>query len=90
MRFLTLVAAATLIIASAQTAWSADAPVAKTAVTVFVSKGSASSVTKSLNQLHAKMEADGWVYRDMGVYTEDGDLQGIFVTYVRLPAGASP
>jgi hypothetical protein len=51
--------------------------------TVFVSKGSASSVLKGINAMHAKMEAEGWDYRDMGVYTEDGDLEGVFLTYVR-------
>jgi hypothetical protein len=56
---------------------------AKNVVTVFVNKGSAGAVTKEINKVHAKMEAEGWVYRDMGVYTEDGDLEGIFVTYVK-------
>jgi hypothetical protein len=51
--------------------------------TLFVEKGSASSVLKAINVLHAKMEAEGWSYRDMSVYTEDGDLEGVFVTYVR-------
>ncbi len=43
-------------------------------------------MTKAINKMHAKMEAEGWIYKDMGVYTEDGDLQGVFVTYVRQPA----
>ncbi|MEO6079545.1 MAG: hypothetical protein ABIQ86_07190 [Steroidobacteraceae bacterium] len=58
--------------------------------TMFVDKGSARSVLKAINVLHAKMEADGWVYRDMSVYTEDGDLQGIFVTYTRPMTDAEP
>jgi hypothetical protein len=51
--------------------------------TLFVEKGSASSVLKAINALHAKMEAQGWRYQDMSVYTEDGDLEGVFVTYTR-------
>lgn len=43
-------------------------------------------MTKAINKMHARMEAEGWTYKDMGVYTEDGDLQGVFVTYVRQPA----
>lgn len=62
---------------------------AQTARTVFVDKGSAKSLVKALNALHAKMEAEGWKYQDMSVYTEDGDLEGIFVTYVRA-APATP
>jgi hypothetical protein len=76
-----------------QPALAAEPEAAKSITTVFVSKGSASSVTKALNKLHAKMEAQGWAYSDMEVYTEDGDLEGIFVTYVRAPevaAAAAP
>jgi len=29
------------------------------------------------------MEKDGWRFADLEVYTENGDMQGIFVTYVR-------
>lgn len=74
--------------ASVQPALAAEPAAATTMTTVFVNKGSSSSVTKALNKLHAEMEAAGWAYGSMSVYTEDGDLQGIFVTYVR-PAGAS-
>jgi hypothetical protein len=55
--------------------------------TLFVEKGSASAVLKAINALHAKMEAEGWSYRDMSVYTEDGDLEGVFVTYARMAPG---
>jgi hypothetical protein len=55
--------------------------------TLFVEKGNASAVLKAINALHARMEAEGWSYRDMSVYTEDGDLEGVFVTYVRATPG---
>ena len=87
MRITTLFAAAILTALCVQPALAADPAPAKSMVTVFISKGSASAVTKALNEMHAKMEADGWAYKDMGVYTENGDLQGLFVTYVR-PAAA--
>jgi hypothetical protein len=97
----TISAAAAALMTAAlafQPAVAAEPEAAKAITTVFVSKGSASSVTKALNKLHAKMEAQGWAYSDMEVYTEDGDLEGIFVTYVRAhetapaaaPAVATP
>lgn len=42
-------------------------------------KGSASKLTDS----HRNAEAQGWDFDEMAVYTEDGDLQGFFVTYTR-------
>jgi hypothetical protein len=87
---LLIATAVAALVASPALVLAKDPPPAKNTITVFVSKGSASSVTKEINKVHAKMEADGWVYRDMGVYTEDGDLEGIFVTYVRpQPTGVS-
>lgn len=83
MRIATLVGAAVLSALCFQPALAADPAPAKNMVTVFISKGSASSVTKAVNEMHAKMEAEGWSYKDMDVYIENGDLQGLFVTYVR-------
>ncbi len=94
MRNVILGAAAALVVGvlAAQPAVAAEPEAAKLTTTVFVNKGNASSVTKALNKLHAKMELEGWTYADMEVYTEDGDLEGIFVTYVRsaapMPAAA--
>lgn len=92
MRKIILGAAAAALLAGvfgAQPAVAAEPEAAKTVTTVFVNKGSASSVTKALNKLHAKMEAEGWSYAEMEVYVEDGDLEGIFVTYVRAAAPAT-
>jgi hypothetical protein len=91
----TISAAAAALMTAAlafQPAVAAEPEAAKSITTVFVNKGSVSSVTKALNKLHAKMEAEGWAYSDMEVYTEDGDLEGIFVTYVRsaAPVAAMP
>ena len=87
MRFRVMLAAVSLaLLVGFQPVRAADPPPAKTMITVFIDKGSSSAVTKAINSMHAKMEAGGWTYKDMGVYTEDGDLQGVFVTYVRQPA----
>jgi hypothetical protein len=85
MRKIILGAAAALLtgVLSVQPALAAEPEMATQVRTVFVNKGNASAVTKALNKMHAKMEADGWSFADMNVYVEDGDLEGIFVTYVR-------
>ena len=37
---------------------------------------------------HAEMAKQGWKFQDLDVYTEDGDMKGLFITYVREPAPA--
>ena len=87
MRLRVVIAALSLaLLVGFQPVRAADPVPAKTIITVFVGKGNSSSVTKAINELHAKMEVQGWTYKDMAVYTEDGDLQGIFVTYIRQAA----
>jgi len=54
------------------------------ASTLFVSnrgkrKGSAEKLTES----HKNAEAQGWSFDEMSLYTENGDLQGFYVTYTR-------
>ena len=56
--------------------------------TVFVSGHGESSMADKVNKMHAEMAAKGWRFADLDVYTENGDMQGIFVTYVRDPAPA--
>jgi hypothetical protein len=87
MRRTTAFLAASIAALAFQPALAADKiPPAQNTVTKFVSKGSSSAVITAMNKLHAEMEAQGWAYKDMGVYTEDGDLAGLFVTYVKPPA----
>jgi hypothetical protein len=87
MRFGVVLAAVSLaLLAGFQPVRAADPAPAKTMITAFVDKGSSSAVTKAINKMHAKMEAEGWTCQYMGVYTEDDDLQGVFVTYVRQSA----
>jgi hypothetical protein len=38
--------------------------------------------SEKLNKMHAQMEAKGWKFGDLEIYTEDGDMKGAFVTYV--------
>ena len=55
-------------------------------ITVFVKarfarkkKGAARALTES----HAKHQQEGYRYEDMVIYTENGDLEGFFVTYIK-------
>jgi len=56
------------------------------ASTIFVSdrtgsrkKGSA----KKIIETHKSSESQGWDFKDLEIYIEDGDLQGFFITYTR-------
>jgi len=54
-----------------------------TTKTVWVDGKGQSSMASEVNETHGKMQKDGWRFADMEVYTEDGDMKGMFVTYVR-------
>lgn len=61
-------------------------PQSGSSITVFVGakfgrkqKGAAKALTKS----HAKYFQNGYHFTDLGVYTENGDLEGFFVTYTK-------
>ncbi len=66
---------------------SAPAPVTWTkATTVFVNtviRSRTGGSARRLNESHAEMEAKGWRFLDLEAYTENGDLVGFFVTYVK-------
>jgi hypothetical protein len=56
------------------------------AVTVFhdVSRiGRKDRAAANLTRRHADMAVEGWRFADSVVYTENGDLEGLFVTYIR-------
>ena len=60
----------------------------RTAVSVFVDVdfgGREDRAAKALNQAHAAFGAHGYELVDVTAYTENGDLQGFFVSY-RRPA----
>lgn len=68
----------------------APAPVpavaAAKATTVFVDAnfgGRKNSAAKALSRKHEEMEAQGWRFAHLAPYTENGDLVGFFVTYLR-------
>ena len=57
-----------------------------TATTVWVDGSGQSSMADKTNRVHAEMNAKGWRFANLEVYVEDGDMKGIFVTYVREAA----
>lgn len=76
----------------ARPALAAEAPVPVSAVaaakatTVFVDANFGarkSSAAKALSRKHEEMEAQGWRFAHLAPYTENGDLVGFFVTYLR-------
>jgi len=56
------------------------------ASTIFV-KDKATSRKKGsaikISETHKTAESQGWDFKDLEVYIEDGDLQGFFITYTR-------
>ena len=61
------------------------------AITVFQDVsgvGRKDRAAKNMTQRHAAMARDGWRFADMEVYTENGDLEGFYLSYVRAAACA--
>ncbi len=80
--FATFLAAVTL--ATAPLAFSADKiPPAQKVITVHVGGHSGDGIAKAVNEMHAKMEAEGWRFQHFAHHTENGDSEGAWVTYVR-------
>lgn len=56
------------------------------ATTVFVDARLGSrkdGAARAISARHAQMEAQGWRFAHLAPYSENGDLVGFFVTYVR-------
>jgi hypothetical protein len=80
---------AAVAILAAPTVFAADKESAPATIkTVFVSGHGESSMADKVNKMHAEMAAKGWKFADLDIYTENSDMQGIFVTYVRDAAPA--
>lgn len=51
--------------------------------TVWVDGKGEKAFADKVNKVHAEMAAQGWKFAELVIYTEDNDMQGAFVTYVR-------
>ncbi|NIM69843.1 MAG: hypothetical protein GTN86_11680 [Xanthomonadales bacterium] len=66
------------------------------ASTVFVDDKTGSRKRGSadrISETHKTAERQGWDFKDLEIYIEDGDLQGFFITYTRphpCNAGQAP
>ena len=59
------------------------------AITVFQDVsgvGRKDRAAKNMTKRHAEMAIDGWRFSDMEVYTENGDLEGFYLSYTRAVA----
>ena len=83
MKMLPVVAclAAGLVFAAAQA--SEVHQLAQHVVTVHIDGHLGSGLAKKANEMHAKMETEGWRFASLAVHTENGDTEGLWVTYVR-------
>jgi hypothetical protein len=81
-RLITAAVAALTMSAGMSTAFADEAQ------TVWVNGKGQSSMAKDATEMHAKMAEQGWKFQDLEVYTEDGDMEGMFITYVREAAPA--
>lgn len=59
-----------------------------TAITVWVDGKGQKSMAEEATKRHAEMAKEGWKFQDLDVYVEDGDMKGMFVSYVRDAAPA--
>jgi uncharacterized protein YabE (DUF348 family) len=78
----------TTVVAALAMSVGMSAAFADEAQTVWVDGSGQSSMAKEATEKHAEMAKQGWKFQDLDVYTEDGDMKGLFVTYVRSAAPA--
>lgn len=89
MKNLLAAGVATLAIFAAGVAGAADNGPPATIRTVWVDGKGKGSMADKVNKVHAEMAAKGWRFVDLDVYIENGDMQGMFVTYQRDVAAAA-
>jgi len=58
-------------------------PEARHVITVHIDGHLGSGLARKTNEMHAKMEEEGWRFASLAVHTENGDTEGLWVTYVR-------
>ena len=89
MKNLVATGVATLALFAAGVVTAADKGPPPTITTVWVNGSGQGSMADAVNKVHAQMAAKGWKFVDIEIYTEDGDMEGMFVTYERDAATAA-
>ena len=83
-RNLLAVATLTAAMAVAPAIQAADPPLPTTTVTVYVGMTFGKKAgAKDVNAMHAKMEKDGWRFASLEANTENGDTEGVWLTYTK-------
>lgn len=85
IRMLGAIAAGLLMLGTATVSLGADKDddASATITTVFVDGKGQSGFADKVNKIHAEMAAKGWKFAGLDLYTENGDMKGVFVTYTR-------
>ena len=60
-----------------------DKPKAEKVITVYLGAHTGRGIEHEINELHGKMERDGWRFAQMVPHMENSDTEGVWVTYVR-------
>lgn len=82
-RALTVAVIATTLSAT-PAVFAAEPAAAATTVTVYVGMTfGKKKAAEEINEMHAKMQKDGWRFTDMETNMENGDTEGFWVTYTR-------
>lgn len=87
--FTSVIFITTLFASGITTAHDAGAPVCEEAKTIFhdVSRiGRKDRAAANMTRRHADMALEGWRFKDKVLYTENGDLEGFYITYTRKVA----
>ena len=85
-KLLGVIAAGLLLLGTATVGFAADkdADAASASITtMFVDGKGQSGFADKVNKIHAEMAAKGWKFGGLALYTENGDMKGVFVTYTR-------
>jgi hypothetical protein len=67
-------------------AQAAPAAACQEATTVFIDASRLSRRSLgagNMTEMHAEKAVEGWEFADMEIYTENGDLEGFFLSYTR-------
>lgn len=60
-----------------------DKPKADKVITLYLGAHTGGGIEREINELHGRMERDGWRFAQMVPHVENSDTEGVWVTYVR-------
>lgn len=60
-----------------------DKPTADKVITLYLGAHTGRGIEREINELHGKMEREGWRFAQMVPHMENSDTEGLWVTYTR-------